>query len=157
MLEKCRTAKERWGGVSDIIDQWLEQRGQLIRSYVALPSCETNEALNSQIPQFCELLMDYLSSGHFDVYERIVNAWKEDAHLGTDKLHALFPLIKETTDSALDFYERYNDFSAPTLCETRKFINELETLGETLEERFRLEDQLIESLHRVQSTQPPEA
>ena len=30
MLENCKTAKERWGGVSEIIDRWLTERQELI-------------------------------------------------------------------------------------------------------------------------------
>jgi regulator of sigma D len=30
MLENCKSAKERWGGVSEIIDRWLEERQQML-------------------------------------------------------------------------------------------------------------------------------
>ena len=49
MLEKCQNAKERWGGVSDLIDQWLEQRQSLIRTFVALPACEIGQPLNEKL------------------------------------------------------------------------------------------------------------
>ena len=30
MLENCKTARERWGGVSVIIDRWLQERQDLL-------------------------------------------------------------------------------------------------------------------------------
>jgi len=30
MLENCQSAKERWGGVSEIIDRWLQERQELL-------------------------------------------------------------------------------------------------------------------------------
>ena len=36
MLENCQNAKERWGGVSDIIDKWLKERQSLLVRYCDL-------------------------------------------------------------------------------------------------------------------------
>lgn len=147
MLEKCRDAKERWGGVSDIIDHWLEQRQQLICTFVDLPHCEIGEPLNEKLTRFCDLLMDYLSSGHFEVYEQLLREGDEFSDGSVAKAQALFPKIQPSTDSALDFNDRYGAFENPTLRDIRDFADELSTLGEALEERFELEDELISILH----------
>lgn len=149
MLEKCRNAKERWGGVSELIDQWLEQRQQLIRTFVALPGCEIGQPLNEQLTLFCDLLMDYLSSGHFEIYEQLLREGSEFADGSVDKAQALFPRIQPSTDAALDFNDQYGEFERPTLSEIRDFANSLSQLGESLEERFELEDQMIEVLHNA--------
>ena len=151
MLEKCRNAKDRWGGVSDVIDQWLEQRGLLIRSLVNISDCEIGQPLNEYLDQFCGLLLDYLSSGHFGVYEQILNEWEgSSVNAGSERPHALFPLIKQTTDVALDFNDHCHQMENLTLSDMRLFLNKLNQLGESLEERFRLEDLLIDSIYRVQ-------
>ena len=36
MLESCRNAQERWGGVHLLIDRWLKERHELVRAYDAL-------------------------------------------------------------------------------------------------------------------------
>ncbi|MFT6421094.1 MAG: regulator of sigma D, partial [Porticoccus sp.] len=36
MLENCKSAKERWGGVSQLIDQWLEERQEMLVRFCAL-------------------------------------------------------------------------------------------------------------------------
>lgn len=72
MLEKCKSAKERWGGVSEIIDNWLEGRQKLISLFVHLPEQPINDELNGRVQMFCQVMMDYLSSGHFEVYEQLL-------------------------------------------------------------------------------------
>lgn len=149
MLEKCRNAKERWGGVTDIIDQWLEQRQHLIRVLFSLSDCEIGKPLNEQLDQFCDLLMDYLSSGHFEVYEQLLREGGDYDDGSVDKVQDLFPRIQPTTDVALDFNDTYGAFEAPTLRQIRDFAEDLSRLCETLEDRFELEDQLIEILHNA--------
>lgn len=149
MLEKCRNAKERWGGVSDIIDQWLEQRQKLIRTLFSLSDCEIGKPLNEQLTLFCDLLMDYLSSGHFEVYEQLLLEGSEFDDGSVDKVQDLFPRIQPTTNAALDFNDRYGAFDNPTLREIRDFAEELSKMCETLEDRFELEDELIEVLHNA--------
>jgi len=149
MLEKCHNAQERWGGVSDIIDQWLEQRQQLIRTLFSLSDCEIGQPLNTQLTLFCDLLMDYLSSGHFEVYEQLLREGSDFADGSVDRVQELFPKIQPTTDTALDFNDRYGIFEQPTLRDIRDFVEDLSQLGEVLEDRFELEDQLIETLHNA--------
>ena len=36
MLENCRNARERWGGVSELIDRWLKERQELLVHYCEL-------------------------------------------------------------------------------------------------------------------------
>ena len=36
MLEDCKTAQERWGGVSQIIDRWLQERRELLTMFSEL-------------------------------------------------------------------------------------------------------------------------
>jgi regulator of sigma D len=146
MLEKCQNAKERWGGVSNIIDNWLEARQKLISQFVALPATEVKN-LDGKIGQFCTTMMDYLSSGHFEVYEQLLREGSEYDDGGLEKAQQLFPLIQPTTDAALDFNDTYSSLASPTVQQIREFSFQLSKLGENIEERFTLEDQLIEVLH----------
>lgn len=149
MLEKCRNAKERWGGVSTIIDHWLEERQRLISVFVAIPGQEAGTPLNSAMTEFCDLLMDYLSSGHFEVYEQLLREGSEFADGSLEQAQHLFPLIQPSTDKALDFNDNYGQLNTPTLRQLYQLSQDLSELGEVLEERFSLEDQLIEILHNA--------
>jgi regulator of sigma D len=147
MLEKCKSAKERWGGVSGIIDAWLEERQMLISLFVHLPEHHINEELNGKIQSFCEVLMDYLSSGHFEVYEQLLREGSDFADGSLEEGQELLPKIQVSTDIALDFNDDFSNLLDPTVQQIREFSEHLSKLGEALEERFELEDKMIAVLH----------
>lgn len=147
MLEKCKSAKERWGGVSGIIDGWLEERQMLISLFVHLPEHHINDELNSKIQSFCEVLMDYLSSGHFEVYEQLLREGSDFADGSLEEGQELLPKIQVSTDIALDFNDDFSNLLDPTVQQIREFSEHLSKLGEALEERFELEDKMIAVLH----------
>lgn len=147
MLEKCKSAKERWGGVSEIIDSWLEERQTLISQFVHLPEHVINDELNTRVQGFCQVLMDYLSSGHFEVYEQLLREGSEFADGSLEEGQSLLPKIQVSTDIALDFNDDFSDFTNPTVQQVREFSERLSRLGEALEERFELEDEMIAVLH----------
>lgn len=147
MLEKCRNAQERWGGVSDIIDSWLEERQKLISTFVSLPQQNVDDALKDRIQEFSQLMMDYISSGHFEVYEQLLKEGSEFNDGSLETAQELFPRIQTSTDAALDFNDLYSTFEGQTLQEMHELTCQLSSLGESLEERFSLEDKMIEVLH----------
>ncbi|MBR9867569.1 MAG: sigma D regulator [Oceanospirillales bacterium] len=153
MLEKCHNAQERWGGVSDIIDHWLAERQKLISFFVALPQQNVHETLNDKIQEFCQLMMDYISSGHFEVYEQLLKQGSEFNDGSLEQAQELFPKIQASTDIALDFNDIYSDFEGATLQEMYDLTCQLSSLGEALEERFSLEDTMIEILHTAHREQ----
>ena len=153
MLEKCRNAQERWGGVSEIIDNWLEERQQLISIFVALPQQSVHDGLIDRIQEFCQVMMDYISSGHFEVYEQLLKEGSEFNDGSLEKAQALFPQIQDSTDAALDFNDSYSTFDGQTLHEMHELTVQLSSLGEALEERFSLEDTMIEILHTAHRDQ----
>jgi regulator of sigma D len=112
MLENCKSAKERWGGVNTIIDRWLQGRQEMLVSYCALSPIATFDEKNSEhhqkIRHFCQTLMDYISVGHFEVYAQLV---KEGRDFGDkDGLQAAskpYTIIDTTTEKLLDFNDKY--------------------------------------------------
>lgn len=151
MLEKCHNAKERWGGVSDIIDHWLEERQQLISAFVHLPEQPVENGLGEQVERFCELLVDYLSSGHFEVYEQLLREGSEFDDGSVEEAQKLFPRIQLSTDAALDFNDQYASVEILNVRIVTEMASDLSELGERLEERFELEDQMIGVLHTSHS------
>lgn len=147
MLENCLNAQERWGGVSTIIDAWLSERQSLISGFVALPSAVVGDELNTRLSLFCDLLMDYLSSGHFEVYEQLMTEGHEYNDGSVEAAQELLPKIQVSTDIALDFNDDFQKFEQATVSQIRDFSARLSTLGEALEERFNFEDKMIALLH----------
>lgn len=156
MLESCQNAQERWGGVHQLIDRWLRERHELVQAYTALVESPQAPAVNSESLQgFCELLVDYVSAGHFEVYEQLTNEAKAfNDQRGLELARQIYPRIEAITEVALTF----NDHCDNGDCrENASLVTELNHLGQLLHERFELEDCLIEVLHNAHQEQAAEA
>jgi regulator of sigma D len=152
MLESCKTAQERWGGVHDLIDRWLEQRRQLIEALVYLRERgEFTPTDTSKIQSTCEMLVDYASAGHFTVYEQLELEAKEFNDDGAVvSLRELMPLIENTTEIAIEFNDKY-DTKEHCNAQLEALPFSLQALMVVMEERFQYEDQLIKELHEAHS------
>jgi len=151
MLENCRNARERWGGVSELIDRWLKERQELLVHYCALSGegdREEIEALQQKCVRLCELLLDYVSAGHFEVYEQLIQEAREFNDGGLELAARVYPQIEKTTEVALSFNDRIDDGSLSAQNADELFA-ELSKLGEALENRFEMEDVLIDQLHNA--------
>jgi len=151
MLENCRNARERWGGVSELIDRWLKERQELLVRYCDL-STETDfsqtEMLRDKFVRLCEVLVDYVSAGHFEVYEQLIQEAREFNDGGLELAAKVYPRIEETTGVALNFNDRV-DGRLLTEADVKELFAEMSKLGEVLESRFEMEDFLIEHLHNA--------
>ncbi|WP_257296672.1 sigma D regulator [Endozoicomonas sp. YOMI1] len=146
MLEGCQTAKERWGGVSEIIDRWLNERQELIVLYCSINGMDQfdddKRPVVSKLKELCQILVDYASAGHFEVYEQLIQEARDFNDGGVELAHTVLPQLEENTSRCLKF----ND-SCESISSLQKLQGAVSELGETLAERFSLEDKLIESLH----------
>jgi regulator of sigma D len=152
MLESCQNAQERWGGVHKLIDRWLEDRQKLVSCYDSLG--DTPEALakdRKALQEFCGVLVDYVSAGHFEVYEQLTSeakAFKDER--GLELAKTIYPRIDVITEFALAFNDRCDKGD----CSDCSIVAaEFKKLGSLLHERFELEDCLIEVLHNSHKTQ----
>ncbi|AZT82621.1 sigma D regulator [Marinobacter sp. NP-4(2019)] len=151
MLENCRNARERWGGVSELIDRWLKERQELLVHYCELSGesdFSQTEALREKFVRLCEVLVDYVSAGHFEIYEQLIQEAREFNDGGLELAAKLYPRIAETTETALNFNDRL-DGNTLSESDVRALFDQLSELGEILESRFEMEDYLIEHLHNV--------
>jgi len=151
MLENCRNARERWGGVSELIDRWLKERQELLVHYCDLSGendFSQTEALTEKFVRLCEVLVDYVSAGHFEIYEQLIQEAREFNDGGLELAAKVYPRIEQTTEIALNFNDRLNGQSLSE-AQVRELFDELSRLGEVLESRFEMEDFLIEHLHNA--------
>ncbi|MBF7730138.1 sigma D regulator [Pseudomonas sp. N040] len=148
MLESCQNAQERWGGLHLMIDRWLQERRQLVSTYKELNVDQHAPAANAvDLQGFCEVLVDYVSAGHFEIYEQLLQEARAfDDQRGLELARQIYPRIEAITQAALAF----NDHCDNGDCrESKSLHDELEQLGRLLQERFELEDCLIEVLHNA--------
>lgn len=145
MLTKVQQAKAQWGGFDTTIDTWLEERKDLLVQYCKLASLPPFERDDKSLPekneivQFCEILMDYVSAGHFEIYQKILG----DAD-DTDTVENILSQIDNNTDKALQFNDEYANIDNNSGLDG--FDLRLAELGQHMEERFSYEDQLIQTI-----------
>ncbi|WP_019616482.1 Rsd/AlgQ family anti-sigma factor [Psychromonas ossibalaenae] len=151
MLTKLEQAKEEWGGTLTVIDNWLEERQNLVVLYCELaglpPYQQATRCLPEQqkITTFCQLLLDYASTGHFEVYEQIISQCKLDGDNNLKIAQELYSRITTTTDTALNFNDKYAESANDKAL--LDFDRDLSELGQIMEGRFEREDQLLEVVH----------
>lgn len=152
MLDNCQSAQERWGGVHLLIDRWLQERHELVLAYSVLSEAAQPAAANApEVQKFCEILVDYVSAGHFEVYEQLTSEAKAFGDVrGLELAKQIYPRIEAITEAALAFNDHCDsDGSGDGVA-----LNiELKRFGQMLHERFELEDCLIEVLHNSHQEQ----
>ncbi|KZN50413.1 Rsd/AlgQ family anti-sigma factor [Pseudoalteromonas luteoviolacea] len=150
MLSRLEQAQQKWGGSHSVIDNWLMERQELLLLYYKVAGLSPFESSDKALPEqvqiqsFCQILMDYLSAGHFEVYDNIVAACKEKGPESLKLAQSIYPKITASTDLALDFNDKYAEANSDN--PLADFDKDLSTLGEALEQRFGLEDELIDNL-----------
>ncbi|TQV73675.1 sigma D regulator [Aliikangiella marina] len=130
----------------EAVNNWLNERNQLLIQYFRLSGKRDNSYLpnEEQISQFCGLLIDYVSAGHFEVYEKIVSACEVNGEEGITLLEKLLPEISATTDIVVNFNDKYSRFAEESALQ--QLANDLSLLGEAIAKRVELEDNLIDTL-----------
>ncbi|MHA0876086.1 sigma D regulator [Enterobacter pasteurii] len=145
MLNQLESLTERVGGSNNLVDRWLHVRKHLLVAYYNLvglkPGKESFMRLNEKaLDDFCQRLVDYLSDGHFNIYERIIREME-----GTSPFLAatkLYPPLEANTQQIMEYYDSTLE-NAIDHDNYLEFQQALSDLGEALEERFTLEDKLI--------------
>lgn len=131
---------------SKMIEELLHERQQVWDLYCQLGGMKpyaAEPALMQSIQQFCQLLIDYISLGHFGVYRRIIDGTERRVR-AIAVAEQVYPKIEDATDAALAFNDKYEQFDFKV--SAKDFEGDLSRLGEALATRFELEDQLVSSL-----------
>ena len=147
MPNQRRDPKQQFDAVEDLLLRWLRERREVLGKYteivVTLDSRLDEEALAQHQKSLCELLVDYVSAGHFEVFHELINEAERFGDGSCALAEKLIPAIGDTTEVILAYEEKYGD----NRIQLEKLKRDLSSLGEVLESRFVLEDQLIAGLH----------
>ena len=139
---RARTRKE--------IKQLIAERNSVLSQYYSLASHAdqnpvTDDETMELLQEFCQDLVDYLATGHFEIYRRI----EEKEERRSEIMHLanqVFDRITETTAVAVafnDLYDTSEDFDPEVL---KQLPQHLSKLGEELAIRIDLEDRFINTL-----------
>ena len=146
MVSTQRVAVERRADSHAKLKTLLETRTDTLTLYSRLAGMRPYQANNKVIKllqEFCETLVDYTASAHFQLYRYI----EEDAErrTGVKELAAkIYPDIAASTRFILDFNEKYD---SEDHCKNLSNLDQdLSKLGEVLADRISMEDQVISAL-----------
>jgi regulator of sigma D len=139
--------KQQFEAVEELLTRWLKERRALLGKYteivVMLDGLADEKPLAQRQTALCELLVDYVSVGHFEVFHQLINEAESFDDGSCVLAEKLMPAIGATTEVILAYEEKYGS----TRGQLEKLKRDLSALGEVLESRFVLEDQLIAGLH----------
>jgi regulator of sigma D len=138
---RARTRKE--------IKQLIAERNNVLSEFYNLVSqAEDNDDMDAtldSLQEFCQDLVDYLATGHFEIYRRI-----EEGDERRDEMLQLardiYDKITGTTQVAIafnDLYDTSSDFNPSAL---QQLPTQLSRLGQELATRIDLEDRFINTL-----------
>lgn len=105
---------------------------------------EADEVTNEALQEFCQALIDYAASAHFQLYRYISDRLERRTPV-LEVADRVYPRIVRTTDSILRFNDKYEtvDLLNGDAAMLSLLDEDLSLLGETLAERIQLEDQVI--------------
>ena len=139
--------KQQFDAVEDLLTRWLKERREVLGKYteivVALDGRADSAGLQQRQQGLCELLVDYVSAGHFEVFNELLNEAETFADGSGMLAEKLMPDIGDTTEVIMAYEEKYGE----SLEYPDTLKRDLSALGEVLESRFVLEDRLIAGLH----------
>jgi regulator of sigma D len=140
-----------WLHTDNIITQWLKERQALLVAYTQLCQSDFEQGKITEpelLQSFCQLLIDYVSVGHFKVFEKIAAA-EESVREGSELDKTLLTGILRSTLLALDFNDAYE-----TAQHSESLLEDLSMLGQQLAQRMDWEDQLIKNYLHVTTENP---
>ena len=155
MLTKLEQTQQKYGGANTVIDSWLTERQELLVKYCKLAGLPPFEQDAKALPEaynvngFCQILIDYLSAGHFEVYNDIVKQCQEHGPESAALAEEIYPKITATTDLLVSFNDKYSNLSEKS--DLSGFDSDLSKVGQILEQRLEFEDELIHTLHTKHS------
>lgn len=147
------------------IAEMTEARKQLIMKYFTLLTpaiSEEEKAMGisvmpsyEQVKDFFNLLIDYLSRGHFDIYPKILNIMEHVSSRRLTIARRLVPRIQDNTDEILKIADEYNSELDEGIMKHLK--EDLAHLGQLLEIRFTHEDRMVIALQILENKQTEDA
>jgi len=155
MLSRLEQTQQKYGGANTVIDNWLMERQELLVKYCKLAGLPPYDQDGRILPDvenvndFCQILIDYLSAGHFEVYNDIVKQCQEHGPESAKLAEVIYPQITSTTDRLVDFNDKYTAMNVKA--DLGDFDSDLSEVGQILEQRLGFEDELIHTLYAKHS------
>lgn len=153
-----------WKATDQLIIKWLQDRQSVLILYNELCQMPANteqleqmekteqaEKNNSEyqkpmIQSFCQRLMDYISMGHFKIFEKLADAEASCSSTRGELDKNLMTRVLNSTIVALDFNDHFQEYLG-----SNQLSEHLSKLGQELAHRMDCEDKLIKHYLEVTS------
>lgn len=112
----------------------------LYTELVSLRPFNDEQDVSVVLQEFCETLMDYTASAHFQLYRFLEDGTERRSNV-RDLAEKIYPDISNTTEQFLDFNDKYEVEEKGQHLEA--LDKDLSSLGEILADRIVYEDQVI--------------
>jgi regulator of sigma D len=129
-----------------MVDKWLAERQEMLVMFCQLAGLESYNPDRPEkvlLRDFCQVLVDYMAFGHFEIYGRITKGEERRANV-VAVAEAAYPRISEVTEFAVAFNDKYDTSDHEQSLD--HLHDDLSKLGEELASRVELEDQLVAAL-----------
>lgn len=147
MTSEYVASNDRRGRSREKLATLVKTRTETLSLYSELANqrpFEADEVTSDALQEFCQALIDYAASAHFQLYRFISDKLERRASV-LELAGQIYPKIVQTTDNILRFNDKYE--SVDLLNGDKEILtlldSDLSRLGETLAERIQLEDQVI--------------
>jgi len=145
MSEGRADNNERRTRTREMVDKLLIERQEMLALFCQVAGLEPytpGEMNQRKLRRFCQVLMDYMAFGHFEILARISRG--EEKRSSVVKVaEEVYEKILEATEYAVAFNDKYD---SPTDDECKQLQNDLSILGEELAARIELEDRLVAAM-----------
>ena len=147
MATELSAGTDRRGRSREKLATLVKTRTETLSLYTELANqrpFEADEVTREALQEFCQALIDYAASAHFQLYRFIADKVERRTPV-LDVADKVYPEIIRTTDLILRFNDKYEDVDLSNGDANLLVLldTDLSSLGETLAERIQLEDQVI--------------
>ena len=136
---------ERRGESLNKLHTLLDTRKETLSLYSQLAGMrpfQADQNIQMTLQEFCEALVDYTASAHFQLYQYIEDGSERRENV-KNTANNVYPSISSLTKLILDFNEKYDCEDCEDMNSLDHLDDDLSKLGEILADRILLEDQLI--------------
>lgn len=146
MSEGRTVNRERRTKTAEMVDKLLLERQEMLALFCQVAGLEPftpGELDERKLKSFCQVLMDYIAFGHFEILARIARGEEKRTSVVT-VAEEVYDKIAEATEYAVAFNDKYDSSNLQGL--EQQLEQDLSILGEELAVRVEMEDRLLAAM-----------
>ena len=141
MLDDCKDNRERWQAVEGLLQSWLKERRDVLVKYTTIAAILESRAdrppLEFGLQGLCQVLVDYVSAGHFEIFHELIREAEAFAD-GSDKLAGQTIRLRtfaQLNGGTINLFDKFRLFLTKerNLClelSTKRLVCQKQMLGE---------------------------